>query len=168
MGLTGPADNQRKATLVATLAIVGAEEAKFTKKGKAEALRTIRHLILNVADEFGEVTVISGACHLGGVDVWAEQVAKKLGVKFRAYPPKQLSWAGGYRERNLQIARACDLIACIVVARYPDNYTGMKFSGCYHCPKDFESHVKSGGCWTAKQAVKMGKRSLTVVISNKE
>ena len=51
-------------------------------------------------------------------------------------------------------------MVCITVKELPINYRGMRFpQGCYHCKTPPESHVKSGGCWTALQARKMGKQT---------
>jgi hypothetical protein len=44
----------------------------------------------------------------------------------------------------------------------------MVFGECYHCRKAGRDlgHVKSGGCWTALQALKMGKQAEWIVIDN--
>lgn len=91
--------------------------------------------------------MVSGHCHLGGIDIWAEEEADDMGIEKLIFPPKSLRWNGGYKERNLLIARNSDIVHCIVVAKYPPHYRGMRFTRCYHC--DTTEHIKSGGCWTA-------------------
>lgn len=128
--------------------IVGHEAAKFTPETEAEARAAIRRL-LSPGDK-----VCSGACHLGGVDVWAIEEAKALGLLTREYPPARRTWEH-YQARNIQIAKKADTVVCIVVRSLPAHYTGMRFRLCYHCKTD--SHIKSGGCWTARYAAKLGK-----------
>ena|SRR5690242_2146561 len=154
------------------ICIVGSEAAKFTQETEAEA----RKAILTSLSP-GDV-VISGACHLGGVDAWAIEEAKALGLQWKEYPPAKKTWAGGYRDRNLDMAEACDKCVCITVSKYPDGYAGMRFETkwdgdvstpftpepiCYHC-KLIGNHVKSGGCWTMKQAWKLGKITQLIVV----
>lgn len=126
------------------VAIIGAEQAKFTKESAARAIQLIETLI-TPSD-----IVVSGACHLGGVDIWAEEAANKIGAKKLIFPPKRLVWTGGYKDRNIQIADNCDIVHVVVVDKYPPGYNGMKFDGCYHC--NIGNHVKSGACWTAHRA----------------
>lgn len=138
--------------------IVGSEAAKFTPETEARARQAIRDRIRP-----GDV-VVSGQCHLGGVDVWAVEEAIAMGCDWREHPAKRHQWSGpdGYMARNLAIVRGSDRVVCITVRRLPPGYTGMRFDLCYHCGTD--EHVKSGGCWTAKQARLMGKPGETVVI----
>lgn len=142
--------------------IVGSESAKFTRETEKRAREIIRSILLKP----GVTAVSSGHCHLGGIDIWAEEEAKSLGLFAHGvfiFPPKDHTWSNGYRPRNLQIARASDEVHCITIQDYPPDYTGMRFSHCYHCGYD-EKHVKSGGCWTALQAKKMGKVAIWHVI----
>lgn len=138
--------------------IVGSEEAKFTMIGRVTAQSMIVELIER-ADE-----VVSGGCHLGGVDIWAKELAICSYIPFKEFMPKRRSWSGGYRERNLQIAEYSDVVYCITVDRLPPRFDGMKFDLCYHCKT--KDHVKSGGCWTVRQAIRMGKRGNVFVVTN--
>lgn len=124
--------------------IVGHEAAKFTPETEVLAKAAISSLVAGASE------VVSGECHLGGVDVWAHEAADAAGVPFVGFPPKTRAWEGGYKQRNLQIAAASDEVHCIVVAEYPASYKGMRFDYCYHCGTS--AHIKSGGCWTAKRA----------------
>lgn len=136
--------------------IVGSEAAKFTPSTESMARAIIRGLI-NGCD-----LVISGHCHLGGIDIWAVEEAEKLGIPTLEFPPAIHKWNGGYMQRNLQIARTSDVLVCIAVKELPEHFNGRRFTFCYHCKE--EGHVKSGGCWTMKEAKKLGKETFLVVV----
>jgi hypothetical protein len=148
------------------IGIVGSEGIKFTPIGEARA----RDAIQSILRDNDTDTVVSGHCHLGGIDIWAEEEGLKLGLKLEIYPPRDLTWSGGFKPRNLQIAHNSDIIYCITVDDLPDNYTGMRFKGCYHCEKSNDGfkgdHIKSGGCWTVLQAIKKGKVGRWIRIEN--
>lgn len=128
------------------IGIVGAEAAKFTKVGEETAKQLIRQIIfLRAASE-----IISGGCHLGGIDIWAEEIGYELGLKVTVFKPQNHTWENGYKERNLLIANNSDEVHNITVRTYPKNFTRMRFPKCYHCNTD--THIKSGGCWTMKKA----------------
>lgn len=127
------------------IGIVGHEAAKFTALGERRARRIIRELL-----SAPDAVLVSGHCHLGGIDIWAEEVADAIGIPKLIYPPKKLTWEGGYKQRNLLIAKHSAIVHCIVVTKLPSAYTGMRFTSCYHC--NTQTHIKSGGCWTAKRA----------------
>lgn len=138
--------------------IVGSEEAKFTKENEARAREVIRTLI-RPADK-----VISGGCHLGGIDIWAIEEAEKLGIATQVFLPKKRIWEG-YRERNILIATYSDVVFCVTVKDLPSDYMlrgWEKF--CYHCKTD--QHIKSGGCWTVKYAKGLGKNTAVFVIGD--
>lgn len=148
-----------------TIGIVGSEEAKFTELTEKLARAQINKLIKDCSPRI----IISGGCHLGGIDTWAIEEAKRAHISFRIFLPAIQAWSGGYRERNLQIAKESDAVFCITVKEYPPIYSGdMKFLGkddkpyCYHCRTN--EHVKSGGCWTVRAAVLMGKHGEVIVI----
>jgi hypothetical protein len=145
-----------------TVGIVGHEAAKFTPGMESLARATIWKILEDCAEP---LTVISGGCHLGGIDVWAMQEARLLGFTTMEFKPQTLSWEHGYKPRNIQIAEWSAILHVIVVKDYPPGFTGMTFTRkvagggvkpfCYHC-KSFR-HVKSGGCWTGKYAQRLGK-----------
>jgi len=139
------------------VAIIGHEAAKFTPETKLAACRVIMGL-LNPSTS----VLVSGRCPLGGVDVWAEICADKWGRAKRIFPPRHESWERGYKPRNLAIARTADVVHVIALAAYPDTYIAERFPYCYHCAKDDArqrgaDHVKGGACWTARQAMALGK-----------
>jgi hypothetical protein len=140
--------------------IVGSEEAKFTPLGAGRAKAIIRMLLTAPGVE----QIVSGGCHLGGIDIWAAQMGMELELTVTEYIPQDLSWSTGYRPRNLLIAQRSDIVHCITVKSLPAEYTGMRFEYCYHCGT--KEHVKSGGCWTMKQAVQLGKKGQLHVVEN--
>lgn len=145
------------------LGIIGAERAKFTVTGELAAKAVIAGLLQNDVR-----AIVSGHCHLGGVDIWAEEAAATFGIGAIVHAPKRRSWEGGYKPRNLLIARDADVVHTIVTRQYPPEYTGMRFSLCYHCArfKSRPEHVKSGACWTANVALRLGKRAVWHVVDN--
>jgi hypothetical protein len=139
------------------LGIVGSEAAKFTEATKQIAQDTILTM-LNPGD-----TVVSGECHLGGIDLWAKEIALAIGLSYIGCPPAFKTWQS-FKRRNIEIANRADRVICITVRSLPP---GFKEGGweryCYHCKTD--SHIKSGGCWTVKYArEKLGKPGEIIVI----
>jgi len=137
----------------------------------------------------------------GGVDTWAEIVAKELGIKTEIYAPEVNQWNDkvvseitsdifgdwhvsgkrfhvrkkGYRSRNIEIAKNCDILYDIEPARsckycggkgkrvpstFPENSFGEKT-----CPYCEGSGAYSGGTWTLKYAKKMGKEVYKIIIT---
>ena len=130
------------------LGVVGHAAEKFTPRTEALARAAIRAACY----QHGADTVVSGHSPMGGVDIWAEEVAAELGLATIIHAPKVNRWdaPGGFKDRNLAIARDSDLVLVVVVRELPPGFSGMKFSrGCYHCKGRNPEHVKSGGCWTA-------------------
>lgn len=129
------------------LGIVGHAQEKFTAETELLAREAIRHLIV----VYGATMIVSGRSPMGGVDLYAEEIAADLGIPTMIFPPATHHWETGFRPRNLQIANASDLVACVVVSDYPPGYEGLRVA-CYHCKGRNPQHVKSGGCWTAWKA----------------
>lgn len=133
------------------LGIVGHAAEKFDKWSATKARVAIRDLI----EEYRPDLVVSGGCHMGGIDKWAVEEARAHFIDVQEFLPKVLRWEGGYKQRNLRIAENSDVVVSIVVTAFPSDYSGVRFPYCYHCKTD--SHIKSGGCWTVKEARKLGK-----------
>jgi hypothetical protein len=138
--------------------IVGSEASKFTRETEQQARRIIRELLT----QEGTTAFCSGHCHLGGIDIWTEEIGTELGLVPYVYVPKILSWEGGFKQRNIDIAYMSDEVHCITIKEYPTSYQGMKFNRCYHC--NSSDHIKSGGCWTMKYAAKLGKKTALHII----
>lgn len=150
------------------LGIVGSEGSKFTPESEKAARAAVRELIeLEKPD-----VVVSGGCHLGGIDIWAVEEARALGIATIEHKPIFLQWAadGGFRDRNLAIANDSDLVVCISVDRLPPGREPDPWNRgpCYHCRAGKgcdKPHIKSGGCWTVIAASRMGKRTGWVVLT---
>lgn len=139
------------------LGIVGSERAKFTQETEDKAKRLIGKLFIH----YGPTVVVSGNCHLGGIDRWAIDMAHAWGYDIQEHSPAHLNWTC-YKARNMEIARYSDVVICITVKKFPPNYKGMRFPYCYHCKTD--EHIKSGGCWTVKYAKSIGKEGRIIVV----
>ena len=112
--------------------------------------------------------MVSGGCHLGGVDVWAIDAAQQLGLRVIEFPPEAHSWEY-YKARNILIAHNSEHVVCIAVDQLPPTFqfppTMKGFNGYYyHCGMDM--HIKSGRCWTTKYARKIGIYGETLVVEN--
>lgn len=149
------------------IGIVGSEGKKFIPETEILARSIIRTILSGHYYQGHDVTEMSsGHCHLGGIDIYAEEIAASLNLPMRIFPPKKLTWEGGYKQRNIEIARASDEVYCITLDKLPPSYKGMTFNSCYHCKKN--DHVKSGGCWTTKFARQLGKKGETIVINTSQ
>lgn len=156
------------------IGIVGHGKDKFTPEGAKIARKKIDHIITEAMNAFGadDVIICSGHSPVGGVDIWAEDIATELHIQTRIYPSTSNAWdgPGGYKERNLKIAET-DEVHVILVDKYPPHYHGRTFPSCYHCdkhPGTVPTHVKSGGCWTGWKAYDFGKPIFFHVVKNKE
>lgn len=142
------------------IGIVGSEKSKFTELTEQLARQCIRTILT----QSQATHVVSGACHLGGVDIWAVEEGKLLGLGVIEFPPSRLEWGTttqGYQGRNIEIAKTSDEVYCITVDVMPP--WGDKVY-CYHCKTNM--HVKSGGCWTARHAKRLKKPAAIYVVSN--
>lgn len=160
------------------IGIIGHGADKFTEKSKQEALNIIRTILQSAFDNItigsfpglynphDIIQIVSGHSPVGGVDIFVEEIAKEFNVNLDLKIPKQKQWDAeyGFKQRNLAIAKDSDILHVILVDRYPPNYKGMKFKICYHCKTS--NHVKSGACWTAKEARKLGKEVIYHIIKN--
>ena len=146
------------------IGIVGHAKDKFDKRTEQLA-RQIIYNILDIAESIhGNICMVSGHSPVGGIDIWAEEIAMNLGMELDLKIPKQQTWNAqyGYKQRNIDIARCCNELHVILVKEYPIGYIGQRFSLCYHCKTS--DHVKSGGCWTGNQAKKFGKPVIKHII----
>lgn len=113
------------------LAIVGSTSLI----GKEEVYKIIEEVI----EKYKPSTIISGGAK--GVDSMAEEVAKKRGISTEIFLPKVNRWEG-YKERNLQIAKGCDVLVRIA-ARDSKTY---------------------GSGWTRDRALDMGKETVEYLL----
>ena len=134
-------------------------------------MKRAKFVIKRIMERDKPHVVVSGRSPLGGVDTWAEEIAKEMGIDFVPFEPIQHSWDGeyGFKARNLDIARFSDKVYVIVVDDYPPDYKWRRMLRdgkpyCYHCADRNRSHVKSGGCWTGWKAMEMGKEVEWIII----
>ena len=188
------------------IGIVGSEEPKWTEEQKPKAKEEIRGIFARSAmalaekrncssdDQFlvgmldslvhyQDLILVSGHCHKGGIDIWAEEIADALGIKKEIYPAEVNQWSDkrpiqntipvsvdlkGYRSRNIQIVRSCDILYDIEPAKSCRYCHGLG-EGDYRlfigtCPRCEGDGAYSGGTWTMKYARKLGKKNHKVVI----
>jgi len=133
-----------------SLGIVGHGAEKFDTRTEAIAKDTIARAFF----WYHPTQIVSGHSPMGGVDIWAEEAAEAHGITMKVYAPTNHTWGsvGGYKERNLAIAKASDVVLVIVVEEYPRLYAGLRFDDCYHCKGRNPKHKKSGACWTARKS----------------
>ena len=169
-----------------------------------------------------ELVIISGHSPRGGIDIWTEEIAQKLGVRTEIYPPEVNQWNDktvrvcntcgelsdilddtvihdaiiqdpnhphywrlvtkrGYRSRNIQIAKECNILYDIEPANsckyckgrgyfYVEEDRPISFnrSKVFHkmikCPKCEGDGAYSGGTWTLKYARNLGKEVHKIII----
>jgi hypothetical protein len=162
------------------IAIVGPQEDKWTEELKVKAKMFIEQLLYEQL-KINEVIVVSGHCPKGGVDIWAEDIAKKLGIDTDIFIPEVNQWDDryptevenpyiphkmliGYKSRNMAIAKDCNILYCIVpnMNKFKVfNDTPMYY--CKHCRQ--WGHPSNGGCWALKYCKdKLGKETKLVII----
>jgi hypothetical protein len=141
------------------IGIVGADKNKFSWTTELFARCVCKAILVSTK----ATEVVSGACPKGGVDIWAVDEGRGLGLKVTEFPPANPSWYKGYRARNLRIAHYADEVYCVTVEEMPID-KNAKIFGCIHCSS--KSHVQSGGCWTTRRAKMLGKKTGVYIICN--
>ena len=174
------------------IGVVGPEESKWKPEQIPKTKSYIRDIFNKYASDtlthgpYKPLVLVSGHCPKFGVDIWAEEVADKLGIKKEIYAPEVNQWEDkifpsfgmpsvedkkqkGYRSRNIDMAKVCDICYCIVPragkGQIVDVSDARKYNRniyCIHC-KEF-GHPTNGGCWTMKYAEKLGKEVHLAVI----
>lgn len=147
------------------IGVVGHGQDKFNAVTKTSAIDIIQGLL------GPEAVIVSGHSPMGGIDIWAENMAFEAN-RSHGYPkpiihaPKVFGWGptGGYKQRNIKIATGSNVLHVIVVSEYPSGYKGPRYGLCYHCKNRITPHVKSGGCWTGWYAVKLGRNVIWSII----
>ena len=117
------------------IAVVGSREGAWNKGNRAEAQATVGYFIGRASGQYmmaasaKALTVISGACPKGGVDIWARDLCNAYGIDFIEYPPGFQVWGGknGYKARNDRIAEECDIM--LVVRSTRSNTRGSAYTG---------------------------------------
>ncbi|MDE1814394.1 MAG: hypothetical protein KGI05_07000 [Thaumarchaeota archaeon] len=133
------------------LGIVGSSH--LSEVEEMDVRKTIPFLVnsFRLNNPFDDIGVVTGDAK--GVDklVWEYvKLDEELTNNSRRYEANGTSWKYYI---NIAIATCADIVISIT--------TKLKTEGCYHCN---ENHQRSGGCWTAKYARKLGKEGITIVI----
>src|SRR5690348_1398344 len=118
--------------------------------------RDIRQFVSLILKDFPlDTIIISGGAK--GVDSISLEIAKSLGYTTVVYEPINKTWTS-FKERNLIIAQECDQLFCLSVPVHKTR--------CYHhfVP---QNHEKTAGCWTMKQAEKLGKQTRLLVMPSR-
>ena len=137
------------------VAIVGTSHARTENEE-----RDIQQLIVNILNDYDrdDDEIISGGAK--GVDTMAIELASSRGFRFHTILPESEKWEGGYKERNLAIAKMCDILYCISIPIHD--------KPCYHHHVHIETpHEKTAGCWTMKEAVKLNKECMLLITAQR-
>jgi len=188
------------------IAIVGAEEDKWKLEQKEQAKNIVETLLAKHAFretikelpysstsmeiDWSKIVLVSGGCPEGGVDIWAEEIADKLGISKEIYKPEVNQWDDEVHKIPFNKDE---------VEKHNIDISGLKFDGyyyyqvykrkgyksrniqiaeacdvlycivphvplakCKHCGE--KGHPSNGGCWTMKYAKKLGKEVYRVII----
>ena len=133
------------------VAFVGADITKWDQRTETIVRLKMRNIMRYYMSAYpGNFIPISGHSPKGGVDIWAEEIAKELGVEIKLFAPEVFAWERGaevgYKKRNIMIAEECDVL--------------YVFS-----PSVNGSVIWNGGLWTANYAENLGKNVHKIVIS---
>lgn len=192
-------ENSLSAPVSLRIGIIGASEEKWDKLLVNDVKKTIRDILVNphyycvecgwnfkyphvvshvdkgLVKELKVQVLVSGGCPYGGVDIWAEAIAKELGIKTRIFKPQTRQWENkivvtqsgvltfiGYKERNIEIAKSCDILYVISPRCQACGGTGVHSSDdlgglctntyCEKCKG--LGYTFNGGVWTGNYAAK--------------
>jgi len=126
------------------IAIVGSQGRYWTPETRKTAVLKLVEILNMYNKPNVDIVVVSGVCPYEGMDIYAEVVATIFGYELELYPARTKDRIG-YRERNYQIAKACDVLYCF----------------------DPRGRGWSGGKWTMKMAKELGKETHLVEIDYK-
>ncbi len=129
------------------VAIVGSSHLKKVDKMRAKRLLTA------MFENFKyDTQIISGGA--AGIDSMVKHFATLKAMDIIEYKPATQDWRE-FRRRNIKIAEECDELFCIATQLYDVK--------CYHHMSP-QPHQKTAGCWTMKQAMRLGKPCQLVVL----
>lgn len=133
------------------VAFVGADITKWNQRTETVVRLKMRNIMRYYMSAYpGNFIPIIGHSPKGGVDIWAEEIAKELCVEIKLFAPEVFVWERGaevgYKKRNIMIAEECDVL--------------YVFS-----PSVNGSVIWNGGLWTANYAENLGKNVHKIVIS---
>lgn len=130
------------------IAIVGSSLRKGMKPSRVESYNMIESILKKNGCDANNCIIVSGHSPAGGIDIWAENIAKEKNIPTNIYYSKGYS-GQAFTERNKKIANNSDMLYNIVV-KSPNSYCN------YH--KTY-GHQQSGGCMTEMMAQREGIRT---------
>jgi hypothetical protein len=103
------------------IAVVGSREDAWGAIARQQARATMAFLIGRAWGQYSlgasgkKLTIISGACPKGGVDIWVRDLCRDAGIHLIEFNPGIQTWGGvnGYKARNDRIAEECDVMLVI-------------------------------------------------------
>ncbi len=110
--------------------IVGSDGRKFDKLSEKKARDRISQIIAYeiISHPHMNIVIVSGHCHLGGIDIFAEEIANKFEISMIPYPPNNLRWEpDGFKARNMRIAQKSDILYVLS----NDDWNGGMWTGNY-------------------------------------
>ncbi len=137
------------------IAIVGSSLRKGMKPSKVESYNRIDSILKKNGCDANNCIIVSGHSPAGGIDIWAEDIAKERNIPTDIYYSKG-NYLQAFAERNKKIAKNSDILYNIVV-KSPNSY-------CNH-HKTY-GHQQSGGCMTEMMAKREGIRTNLELVDN--
>jgi len=173
------------------IAIVGAEESKWTKEQKKKAIKKINgifHSWRYATEENSpklksslllHITLVSGHCPKGGVDIWAELIADELKIRKKIYPAEVHQWGDKVTMipfSELEVAEH-KMDKNLLEHKQGDYYYYRRFVQKGYRSRNIQiaencdilycinpKGVWSGGTWTMNYAKKLGRKVFLIEI----
>jgi len=169
------------------IAIVGAQESKWTKEQKKKVKEAIEIIFFHDCGFDRNITLVSGHCPYGGVDIWAEEIADDLKIKKEIYKSLVNQWEDSKQKCNIchgtgmkdmgwhkrfgeweHDKEACDNFGCIKGWQKLRGYKSRNIQIAEVCDILYciepKGRTRSGGIWTMNYAKKLGKKVYLVKI----
>lgn len=134
------------------LAIVGANGKTLDSMDKVKAMKVITTIYNDKVNEKKNPTLLSFNNPRGGISVLVELFATEFKAENKIY-----SLGDGMEEWKVaqrKLAKDCDNLYCLV--------TEVRDKPCYHCLS--LDHERNGGCYTMKEAGKLGKKVKLIIL----
>ena len=158
--------------MITHVGIVGSEGLYWTKCQRD--LATLK--ITEILGEYTTPILVSGGCHKGGIDIWAEDVARTLKINKYIFKPQVFQWSSintldgktlqGYKDRNIKIAEKSDIVYSIE-PEYIDGITPWKNPVAFDWASN-KFYRKSGGMWTMRYTRNVLRKEGKLVIIPRE
>jgi len=137
---------------------------EYKNSGRWEISSDTKEMYGNFLDS--RITLVSGGCKYGGVDIWAEELALERDYETLIHEPNVERWfvpgMYGYKLRNIDIAKSLDIGYCIEPIWKPE----FIYRGDDHVFQLGELPIcrRSGGIFTMNFAKDDLKKSVYLVV----